>query len=176
MKTLIIMAHPNLSQSRFNRAWQAALLQEDVTCHDLYAAYPDGKIDALKEQDLLKQHDRVVFQFPLYWYSTPPLLKQWQDVVLTRGFAHGSTGTYLHGKSFMLVLSAGSTEADYQPDGRKQHTMTEVLRPLEMTSQLCGMIFEEPFIAYGANEATDATVALSTKQMLKHVLGIHDDK
>ena len=49
--------------------------------------------------------------------------------------------------------------------------MIEVLRPLEMISQLCGMIFEEPFIAYGANEATDATVTLSTEQMLKHVLG-----
>lgn len=176
MKTLIIMAHPNLAQSRFNRAWQAALLQEDVTCHDLYATYPDGKIDPEKEHALLKTHDRIVFQFPLYWYSTPALLKEWQDVVLTHGFAFGSTGVYLQGKSFMLAISAGSSELDYQPDGRKQHTMTEVLRPLEMTSQLCGMVFEEPFIAYGANEATDITVAMSTEQMRKHVLGINDDK
>lgn len=69
----------------------------------------------------------------------------------------------------MLVISAGSSEADYQHDGRKQHTMTEVLRPLEMTSQLCGMVFKAPFIAYGANEATDITVDLSTKQMLQHI-------
>ncbi|MCJ1996983.1 NAD(P)H-dependent oxidoreductase [Lactococcus piscium] len=170
MKTLVLIAHPNLSTSRFNQTWKTALAHHDVTVHDLYASYPDGKIDTQKEQDLLVQHDRIVFQFPLYWYSTPALLKQWQDEVLTYGFAYGSKGTYLQGKELMLAISAGSSEADYQADGRKGFTMTEVLRPLEMMSQLCSLTYTPPFIAYGANEATDEEVKQSSQEMLAHIL------
>ena len=38
-------------------------------------------------------HDVVIFQFPLFWYSTPPILKQWQDIVLEYGWAYGEGGT-----------------------------------------------------------------------------------
>lgn len=170
MKILVLIAHPSLSTSRFNKTWKIALAHQEVTVHDLYASYPDGKIDPQKEQDLLTQHDRIVFQFPLYWYSTPALLKQWQDEVLTYGFAYGSKGTYLQGKELMLAISAGSSEADYQADGRKGFTMTEVLRPLEMMSQLCNLTYTPPFIAYGANEATDEEVKQSSQEMLTHIL------
>ena len=147
MTTLVLIAHPNLSTSRFNQTWKTELAKHDVTVHDLYASYPDGKINPQKEQDLLIQHDRIVFQFPLYWYSTPALLKQWQD-----------------------AISAGSSEADYQADGRKGFTMTEVLRPLEMMSQLCSLTYTPPFIAYGANEATDEAVQQSSQKMIAHIL------
>ena len=63
MKTLVLIAHPNLSESRFNQTWKTALAHHDVTVHDLYASYPDGKINSQKEQDLLIQHDRIVFQY-----------------------------------------------------------------------------------------------------------------
>jgi putative NADPH-quinone reductase len=56
--------------------------QNNVTIHQLYAAYPDFRIDVKREQELLSLHDRMILQFPLYWYSTPALLKQWFDVVL----------------------------------------------------------------------------------------------
>lgn len=169
MKILVLIAHPNLSESRFNQTWKTALTHQDVTIHDLYASYPDGKINPQKEQELLRQHDRIVFQFPLYWYSTPALLKQWQDDVLTHGFAYGSKGTCLKGKELMLALSAGSSEADYQADGRKGFTMTEVLRPLEMMSQLCSLTYNPPFIAYGANMATDEAVEQSSQEMIAHI-------
>ncbi|MBR6895302.1 MAG: NAD(P)H-dependent oxidoreductase [Lactococcus sp.] len=170
MTTLVLIAHPNLSTSRFNQTWKTELAKHDVTVHDLYASYPDGKINPQKEQDLLVQHDRIVFQFPLYWYSTPALLKQWQDEVLTYGFAYGSKGTCLKDKELMLAISAGSSEADYQADGRKGFTMTEVLRPLEMISQLCSLTYTPPFIAYGANEATDEAVQQSSQKMIAHIL------
>jgi glutathione-regulated potassium-efflux system ancillary protein KefG len=73
MKTLVIVAHPNLDQSRINKRWVAKLREypEQVTVHDLYATYPDGNIDVAKEQALVMEHDRIVFQFPFYWYSNP---------------------------------------------------------------------------------------------------------
>jgi glutathione-regulated potassium-efflux system ancillary protein KefG len=66
--------------------------------HNLYDAYPDWTIDVEFEQQQLKQHDLIVLQFPLQWYSVPPLLKKWMDDVLTYGFAFGASGTALKGK------------------------------------------------------------------------------
>jgi glutathione-regulated potassium-efflux system ancillary protein KefG len=40
----------------------------------------------------------------LYWYSTPAILKEWQDLVLEHVFAYGHEGTKLHGKIFFLRL------------------------------------------------------------------------
>ncbi|EKF52245.1 NAD(P)H-dependent oxidoreductase [Lactococcus garvieae] len=170
MKTLVIIAHPNIEHSNFNKAWKNELKKYDVVVHDLYEDYPNGVIDIEREQELLKSHDRIVFQFPLYWYSTPPLLKQWQDDVLTYGFAYGSKGTFLHGKEFMLSISAGSLEEDYQVGGRKQFSISEVVRPLQMMSQLCGFKFMKPFVHYGANTANDSEITLSSKSMVKHIL------
>lgn len=67
MKTLVIVAHPNLEQSKVNRTWMNRLQQEEnVTVHNLYAHYPTLEIDVEKEQQLLLEHDRIVLQFPFY--------------------------------------------------------------------------------------------------------------
>ena len=88
-KTLIIAAHPHLAQSAVNRRWLDALRQhpERFTVHELYAAYPHGKIDIASEQRLVDAHQTLVLQFPVYWFNCPPLLKQWLDDVLTYGWA-----------------------------------------------------------------------------------------
>ena len=91
-KTLIILAHPNLSESTVNKRWAAALKRhaDRFTVHELYTVYPRGKIDANAEQKLIEAHDALVWQFPVYWFNCPPLLKQWLDEVLTHGWAYGS--------------------------------------------------------------------------------------
>ncbi|MEU3281800.1 NAD(P)H-dependent oxidoreductase [Streptomyces antibioticus] len=38
-----------------------------------------------REPAPLHVHSTVVLQFPFYWYSTPPLLKQWLDQVTPYG-------------------------------------------------------------------------------------------
>ena len=76
-KTLIILAHPNLAQSTVNKHWAAALRRhaDRFTVHELYAAYPQGKIDVAAEQKLVESHAALVWQFPVYWFNCPPRLK-----------------------------------------------------------------------------------------------------
>ncbi|WP_455228870.1 NAD(P)H-dependent oxidoreductase, partial [Kingella denitrificans] len=92
-KTLVIVAHPDIARSTVNQTWARTLAaQEDrYTVHELYAAYPDGKIDVAAEQALIEAHGSVILQFPVYWFSCPPLLKQWFDSVFTHGWAFGSS-------------------------------------------------------------------------------------
>ena len=105
--------------------------QAGVTVHRVYEAYPNEEIDVAAEQELIEQHDRIVLQFPFYWYSTPSLLKKWEDTVLTYGWAYGSTGNKLHGKELMLAVSLGAPEASYTPDGEFTYTLAELLRPFQ---------------------------------------------
>ncbi|MDF2684641.1 MAG: ral stress protein [Brevibacillus sp.] len=79
-KTLVIVTHPTLNSSRINkRLTEELLIHEEVTVHLLYEAYPDEQIDVEKERQLLENHDRIVLQFPFYWYGAPYLLKKWLE-------------------------------------------------------------------------------------------------
>lgn len=78
-KTLVIVAHPHIDQSVINKRWVEELEKypDQFTVHQIYQAYPDGVIDVAKEQALVEEHENLVFQFPVYWFNCPPLLKQW---------------------------------------------------------------------------------------------------
>ncbi|MDZ7834067.1 MAG: NAD(P)H-dependent oxidoreductase [Alkalibacterium sp.] len=131
MKTLIILSHPTVDESGSQQFLIHSLPEdEDITLHVLEKTYPDGLIDVEKEQALLLEHDRILFQFPFYWYSSPPLLKKWQDEVLTDHFAFGYRGNRLHGKEFGLVLVIGLPEKDYQSGGQEGFSISELTKPL----------------------------------------------
>jgi putative NADPH-quinone reductase len=155
-RILVLFAHPSLERSEVNRPLaQATATVDGVTLIDLYAEYPDFQIDVDREQARLLAHEVIVFMHPLYWYSTPAILKEWQDLVLEHGFAYGSNGTALHGKIFFNALTAGGLEAAYQAEGYNHFTIRELLHPLEQTAELCGMIYLPPFALFGARTAVD---------------------
>jgi glutathione-regulated potassium-efflux system ancillary protein KefG len=129
-----------------------------LTFHDLYEAYPRLDIDVAREQELLSAHDVIVLQFPFYWYSTPPMLKQWEDLVLEHGWAYGSKGTALRGKTMLCALSTGGREGAYHPGGYNRFTVRQLLVPVEQTARLCGMRFLPPWIAYGAHAMNEADI------------------
>lgn len=126
-----------------------------VTCVDLYAEYPNLVIDVQREQQRLLAHDVVLFQFPLYWYSTPAILKEWQDLVLEHGFAYGANGHALRGKGFLCVLSAGGSSDAYSADGLNRYSIGELLRPLEQMACLTGMQYLPPLVLFGSRDALE---------------------
>ncbi len=108
MKTLILLTHPDYSASKANRALLEVLPKEaDVVVHNLCEAYPDGRIDVAAEQRLVDGCDRLILQYPMYWFDVPALLKKWLDEVLTFGWAFG-TGKALKGKPIGIVITTGS--------------------------------------------------------------------
>ncbi|PNJ70947.1 NQO2 isoform 3, partial [Pongo abelii] len=50
--------------------------------------------DITDEQKKVQEADLVIFQFPLYWFSVPAILKGWMDRVLCQGFAFDIPGFY----------------------------------------------------------------------------------
>jgi len=174
-RVLILFAHPALEQSRVNRRLiQAVRDLEHVHVHDLYEVYPDFHIDVRAEQRLLLNHDVIVFQHPFYWYSSPALLKQWQDVVLEHGFAYGHEGTALRGKRLLSAITTGGGSQAYGREGRNYFTIRELLAPFEQTANLCGMEYLPPFMVQGTHTLTKATLNAHLEDYRRVILGLRD--
>ncbi|GAA0692197.1 NAD(P)H-dependent oxidoreductase [Kitasatospora atroaurantiaca] len=164
-RTLVLLAHPTTAQSRNNTALADAVRElPNVTVHDLYAEYPDHRIDVAREQQLAEQHDRIVFQFPFYWYSTPALLKQWQDEVLLWGWAYGTEGNALRGKTLQVVTTTGGGADSYRPGGYNRFPMEHLLSPLDQMAHLTGMVLADPLILHSVRETSDEDLALFAKR------------
>lgn len=142
----MIISHPEIMESGSQQYLLSSIPEnKNITVHHLETAYPDFNIDVEKEQALLKQHERIIFQFPFYWYSAPGLLKKWQDEVLTDGFAYGKRGKALAGKEFGLVMSMGVKEEEYQPGGREVFSIDELTKPFQAMALKTEMVFLKMF-------------------------------
>jgi glutathione-regulated potassium-efflux system ancillary protein KefG len=172
---LILFAHPALQKSRVNRRLIRHVSDIDgVTLHDLYEVYPDFDIDILHEQDLLERNDIVVFHHPVFWFSTPALLKEWQDLVLVHGWAYGVGGNALRGKKFLSVISTGGRESLYRKDGYNRHTIAEFLSPIRQTAYVCGMDYLPPFVVHGTHMMKEDEIARHGEDYRKLLTALRD--
>lgn len=85
--------------------------------------------DIAIEQQKLRWADTVIFQFPMWWFSMPAILKGWFERVYAYGFGYGvgehsdarwgdryGEGT-LAGKRAMLIVTTGGWESHYSERG-----------------------------------------------------------
>ncbi|MBC8068391.1 MAG: NAD(P)H-dependent oxidoreductase [Deltaproteobacteria bacterium] len=150
-RILVQFAHPVLERSQVNRPLLETVRRVDgVTVNDLFVEYPTLSIDVEREQRLLLEHDVIVFHHPFYWYSTPAILKQWQDMVLEHGWAYGPGGTQLTGKITFNLVTTGGPASAYAREGYNRFTVRELLAPWEQTANLCHMRFLAPYVAHGS--------------------------
>jgi glutathione-regulated potassium-efflux system ancillary protein KefG len=174
---LILFAHPAFERSRVHRQLVDAVVElPGVTFHDLYEAYPDFDVDVKREQELLNAHEVVVLQHPFYWYSTPPLIKQWEDLVLEHGWAYGTGGTALHGKRLLSAISTGGPQRAYHADGYNRFGIRELLAPLEQTARLCGMEYLPPFVVFGTHRMGVDQIRGAAAQYRRLVEALRDER
>lgn len=156
MGILVLVFHPDITYSRINKYLAKSIeSNKDITVRYLYDEYPDEKINFKLEQEILETYNRIILQFPFYWYSGPSLLKKWQDEVLTYGWAFGSKGNKLHGKELFLCVTVGVDESSYTLTGSYKYSVEELLRPFEVTARVIGTNYLNPFILYGVNKYTE---------------------
>ena len=176
-KILVLFAHPALEKSRVNKAIVERIQQiEDVTFHDLYEQYPDFDINITREQAQLTDHNVIAFHHPFYWYSTPAILKEWQDLVLTHGWAYGKEGTALRGKLLFNLVTTGGKESAYRWDGLNRFTMRELLAPIEQTARLCGMDYLPPFVIHGTHRLTQVDIEKEAEDCRRFLEAFRDER
>lgn len=164
-KILILFSHPKYEKSRANTVLVDQIKdKEGITFHDLYERYPDFHIDVSKEKELVSQHDVIIWHHPFYWYSCPPIMKQWIDLVLEFGWAYGPNGNALRSKICFNVITTGGSRDVYCSEGSNSFTVNQFLRPFEQTANLCGMVYFPPFAVMGTHNLLDEDLHSYAKQ------------
>ncbi|MCB0443392.1 MAG: NAD(P)H-dependent oxidoreductase [Flavobacterium sp.] len=152
-KILILFAHPLFEKSFVNQELVRHIpISNHITFHDLYEEYPEFDINVKHEQSLLEKHDIIIWHHPMYWYSCPPLLKQWIDMVLEYDWAYGKNGNALKGKSLFQVITTGGAKENYCASGKDRFTIPELLEPFNQTTKVCKMNYLPPFVVHGTHK------------------------
>jgi NAD(P)H dehydrogenase (quinone) len=185
MKTLIVYAHPEPTSLNSSLKDLAVSTLEtaghEVRVSDLYAMNwkavvdagdygPDARPltpDVVAEQEKLLWADTIIFQFPLWWYTMPAILKGWVDRVFTYNFAYGvgehsdvrygerfGEGT-LAGRKALLSVTAGGPESHYAARGING-PIDDLLFPIQHgILYYPGIEVLPPFVLYGTDRMTD---------------------
>ena len=127
--------------------------------------------DIAAEQEKLQWADAVIFQFPLWWFSMPAIMKGWFDRVYANGFAYGvgeHSETHwgdrygegnMAGKRAMLLVTTGGWESHYSPRGING-AIDDILFPIQH-----GMLFYPgfdvlpPMVLYRVEKTNEARYA-----------------
>ena len=124
------------AQTEQRHAWETGTLSPDVA----------AEIDKLERADL------VIFQYPMWWYAMPAMLKGWLDRVLVYGGLYTSATRYdaghFAGRRAMLSVTTGGTEATFAHNGRNAD-IELLLWPTNFTLHYMGYDVLPPFVAFG---------------------------
>ena len=177
-RLIVYYAHPGHRQSHANRTMvKWAKRVDNITFVDLYATYPRFDIDIDREQRRLLEHDVVLLQFPMFWYSTPSLMKEWIDLVFEHGFAYGKGGDKLTDKRLMLAVTAAGPVEAYSSDGYQRYPIRTFLAPLEQTAALCHMVFPPPYVLFGSLRAvSDGRIEPHAAGYQRLLMAIRDNR
>lgn len=145
---------PVSGRPNFTTVYDAAYFKQQK--EEVYASAHQGFApDVATELRKLAWCDIMIWQFPLWWFSVPAVLKGWVDRVFAMGQAYGAgrfydTGVF-RGKRALLSLTTGSgspAEA-YQPGGL-QGDLLGILRPIHRGMlQFTGFTVLAPQVVYG---------------------------
>lgn len=160
-------APPEISRAT-SHAFAAGTLAEDIRV----------------EQDRLRWADTLVLQFPLWWYSTPAILKGWIDRVFAKGFAYGIADRNHPGRTFrygdgplsgrraQVIVTTGSPEPAMGPRGVNGQ-LDQVLFPLlHGTLWYVGMDVLPPFPVFGADRLSGDRFTQAAKELRSLMLGL----
>ncbi|WP_143310111.1 NAD(P)H-dependent oxidoreductase [Chitinophaga vietnamensis] len=119
-------------------------------------------IDISTEQEKVRWADVVIFQFPLWWFGMPAILKGWVDRVFTNGFGYGTGQRYGHGalegKRAMLIITAGAAPEQFLETGING-SINDLLFPIHHgIFWYTGMSALPPFVVYNANHIAETEV------------------
>lgn len=132
MGTLILVAHPEEQDSGTQAFLTQALrfASQEITRRVL----PEGQFSPQKEMKDVLSANRIIFQFPLYWYSAPAILHQWLADCLITPYKEK-----LKGKELGLVVSTGRPESEFGLGKKQGYSLSELLRPFVAVADTLGM-------------------------------------
>lgn len=132
-----------------------------IQMEEIYASEMDNSYadETNVEQEKVEWCDLMVWQFPLWRFAPPAILKGWTDRVFTSGRFFKAGGYYetgsMRGKKALLSVTTGSPAETYTKDGFHGDILG-ILRPVNRGILECaGFSVLEPVINYSVAHLTD---------------------
>jgi putative NADPH-quinone reductase len=166
---------PRSDRRNFTTVRDAAFYKQQA--EELYAAEHNGfAADIEMELQKLAWADVMIWQFPLWWFSVPAVLKGWVDRVFAMGRAYGNGQLYengpFQGKRALLSLTTGGGAADYLPTGL-QGELAGILRPIHRGMlQFTGFTVLAPHVVYGPARQSEAEREAALQAWAARLLGL----
>lgn len=108
--------------------------------------------DILAEIEKLKWADVLLLSFPIFWFSTPAILKGWIDRVLISGLCYGGKRFYdrggLKGKKAMIAVTLGGRPHMFGDSAVHGELETMLRHLLRGTLYYVGLDVLPPFFAF----------------------------
>lgn len=130
------------------------------------------------EMDKLEWCDLLIFNFPLWWFGLPSILKGWVDRVFAMGYVYGNgKGVYENGtfkeKKAMITMTTGGPEIAY--NGEKNGNLDTILFPINHGMfYFTGMQVVPPFISYGPARKTEDELKIELERYTNYLNSIDD--
>jgi putative NADPH-quinone reductase len=170
-ETLVAAGHPVKTSDLYEMRFDPVSSRKNFTTfkdpgylklqmEELYATEMNGFSEEIEtEIRKLEWCDLMIWQFPLWWFGLPAVLKGWADRVFAMGRGYGSGRRYqtgfFQGKRAMLSLTTGASEEAYLKDGF-DGDMAGILRPIHRgIFQFTGFEVLAPQIVYTPVRITD---------------------
>ena len=127
---------------------------------EMYATEMNGFSEEIESEiRKIEWCDLMIWQFPMWWFGLPAVLKGWVDRVFAMGRTYGGghfyeTGVF-RGKRAFLSLTTGGPEEAYRSGGFNGD-IAAILRPIHRGMlQFVGFDVLAPQIVYGPAHLTD---------------------
>ncbi|KAJ6664506.1 hypothetical protein lerEdw1_007163 [Lerista edwardsae] len=165
---------------------------------EAWEAWKRGRLseDVIAEQRKVKEADLVIFQFPLYWFSMPAIMKGWLDRVFVQGFAHDfpkcfdsgllkfstcpkkclNISSFLQNKLALLSFTTGGDKGVFSKEG-DGGDIRYLLWPMQHgIMHYCGFSVLAPQICFAPEYATEEDRVQMLTSWAKRLKTIWEEK
>ncbi len=169
MKTMVVISHPTVHSSSAQQFFLATLKGEEaVTVRHLDEVWSEKKphfIRAAEEKALVESEaERLILQFPMYWYQAPSVMKEWIDTVMSKNAPFAKQI-----KEFGIVVTLGVKEEAFRAGGKEQFTISELLRPFQALANAMGWTYLPIFEVHQFDYKTDEEKQMLLVEYLQYV-------
>lgn len=171
--------NPVSDRNNFTTVKDASFLK--LGLEEIYATEHNGfATDINIEQEKLEWCDLMIWQFPLWWFSVPAILKGWTDRVFSAGKIYGAgrvpyvSGKF-KGKKALLSITTGSPEGHYTQEG-PYGDIYGILRPIHRgIFEYVGFSVLQPQLSYSVAHITDEERKEELQQWSERLKNIFDE-
>ena len=173
MKTMVVISHPTIQTSSSQHFFLATLKgEETVTVRHLDEVWSEAKPHFTRETEekalVESGAQRLILQFPMYWYQAPAVMKEWIDTVMSKSATFAKQI-----KELGIVVTLGVKEEAFRAGGKEQFTISELLRPFQALANAMSWNYLPNFEVHQFDYKTEVAKQVLLVEYLQYVTKNH---